>query len=107
MYSSTSFLGALRKHTKQPISPMIYKANIDSHIMYGAESWGYCKNKHIKSMQTIQNRAVRLVGDYTYRVTPKFNKYALMSIKTLVRFTQLMFLFRQVNHVGPKVLNLE
>jgi hypothetical protein len=90
---SVCFPGALRKATGMSIPPCIYNAYINSHVLYGSEAWGFCTKSKINSLQIIQNKAIRRVGQYSYSATQKTEEFKLLNVLNLIRFAQLKFLF--------------
>ena len=81
----------------------IYHALFYLHIVYGIQVWGNASDSHIKAIQVLQNRVVRLI---TYNDTfplipgplpaanPLFYKLELLKIKEIFIFMVYIFIFK-------------
>jgi len=69
-------------------------------------SRGDAKRKK-NSLQLIQNKAIRLIGDYSYSVSHKIKTHELLNVNSIIIMSKLVFLFKQLNEIGPNVLDLE
>jgi hypothetical protein len=67
---------------------IIYNSLIKSHLTYLIEIWGSAAKSNIKSLQTIQNKAIKLLFHYHF-LTPTetvFQKTKLMTLSQLYKF---------------------
>jgi len=48
---------------------LLYQAYIRPQIIYAAEAWAFISKSNLTRLQAIQNRAIRLIGDYDWDYT--------------------------------------
>ena len=77
-----------------------------SHLIYGIQVWGNACDTHLKAIQILQNRVVRLI---TYNdnfpiipgplpaSNPLFCKLQLLKIKELFTFMACIFIYKCLN----------
>ena len=60
---ATGMIAKTRHFIKDSKSQLLslYHSIFASHMTYGCQVWGLCQNKYTKKLQTLQNRAVRLI----------------------------------------------
>lgn len=70
-------IGALRKISlciPNKIRPIIYNSLVKPHIEYLIEIWGTAAKSNIKSLQTLQNKIIKVLYKYDY-MTPSVELY--------------------------------
>ena len=96
----------LRPFVNLQIMKNTYHALFYSHIVYGIHVWGNASDSHVKAIQILQNRVVRLI---TYNDTfplipgplpaanPLFYKLELLKIKEIFIFMVCIFIYKCLN----------
>ena len=69
----------------------IYHSIFASHMTYGCQVWGLCQNKYTKKIQTLQNRAVRLIS-FAYESPVHIHTVDLYKQQKLLKFSDLVTL---------------
>ena len=96
----------LRPFVNLQIMKNIYHSLFYSHLIYGIQVWGNACDTHLKAIQMLQNRVVRLI---TYNdnfpiipgplpaSNPLFCKLQLLKIKELFTFMACIFIYKCLN----------
>ena len=80
--SLVGILYRLKSRLPRDVKKLIYSSMVQSHLIYMIEIWGTASNTRLKSLQTMQNRALRNVFDIPY-LTPRLEIYSELSQGTL------------------------
>ena len=96
----------LRPFVNLQIMKNVYYALFNSHIVYGIQVWGTACDIHLKALQVLQNRIVRLI---TYNdqfpiipgplpaSNPIFSKLELLKIKDIFIHSVCRFIHKSLN----------
>ena len=74
----------------------LYHSIFSSHMIYGCQVWGLNANKYTNKIQTLQNRALRLItfafsSPNHVHTAELYNKLKLLKFGDLVTFKNLIF----------------
>ena len=89
----------------------LYHSIFSSHLIYGCQAWGLHTNKYIKKIQTLQNRALRLISFADSSTTPHlhtidiYKKLNLLKFPDLVTLKNLLFVHDYLNKRLPESFN--
>ena len=66
----------------------IYYSFIHPHLIYGVSIWGATFPSYRKKLQTLQNKAIKLIGGGSYRdkATPFYSKLKILKLQDLFKF---------------------
>lgn len=86
-----SVLGAVRNisnYIPKRVSSIIYNSLVKSHLEYLIEIWGSAAATHLKSLQRIQNKIIKVLFHYKYSTptTELFHKTEISNIKNLYMY---------------------
>ena len=58
--------------------------------------WGSTFKTYLKKLGTLQNKAVKIIGEgrYSDRTTPYYSKFRILKINNLVKFEKALFVFK-------------
>jgi len=86
----------------------IYHSIFSSHMMYGCQTWGLTDNKFTNKIQTLQNRALRLItfadsptSPYQH-MAPIYKDLKLLKLRDLVTLKNLLFVHDYFNNNLPE-----
>ena len=82
---------------------MLYFALVHPHINYGLLLWGFSSVTHLNGIFKLQKRALRVVGDVSFRAHTGelFKKYAILNIEDLRTFNLLIFMYDVMSKRAP------
>ena len=83
---------------------MIVDSLVISKLNYCSLIWGKCNNSLIKEVQTVQNFAAKVAwggGRKNDHATPFRNKLNWLTIKSNLKLTELLFVFKAINSCLP------
>lgn len=86
----------------------IYKSIIRPSMTYAATVWGYAADTHMKKLQTIQNKALRMAFDAPWfvRNTNLHADAGVVTIKEFLRNSAVRFYGSLQNHMNPLIRQL-
>ena len=96
----------LKNNPQQLLS--LYHAIFSSHMIYGCQAWGLSNNKYINKIQTLQNRALRLISFSDSSTSPFqhtvdiYKNLKLFKFSDLVTLKNLLFIHDYINKKLPE-----
>ena len=74
----------------------LYYSMVHSHFLYGLVVWGSTFPSYLKKLNSIQNKAVKLIGrgNYLNRATPYYSKLNILKLPDLYKFETAKFVYR-------------
>jgi len=108
---ATGMIAKTRHYLKENESQLIslYHSIFSCHIVYGCQIWSLNENKYTKKIQTIQNRAVRLISfsenNPDLHTIDHYKKLKLLKICDLVTLKNLLFVHDYFNNQLPNCFN--
>jgi hypothetical protein len=107
---ANGMIAKMRHYLKQSPSDLfsIYHSIFSSHMIYGCQTWGLTENKYTKKIQTLQNRALRLItfadsptSPYQH-MAPIYKDLKLLKFRDLVTLKNLLFVHDYFNNNLPE-----
>ncbi len=83
----------------QKATLLLYKALIQSILIYSCQVWGHTYDSHIKKLITIQNRVTKLIISERIDSNSRLKKLKLMSIKNITQFYSNLYILRSINNM--------
>ena len=98
-------ISKIRHYLKQnpPQLLSIYNSIFSSHMVYGCQTWGLTESKYIKKIQTLQNRALRLItfadlpSSGYHHMAPLYKYLKLLKFRDLVSMKNFLFVHDYYN----------
>ena len=86
---------------------MLFSAYITSRIQYGIEIYSTANTKLIKSVQTLQNRALKVLfnKDYLTPTTQLHKELKTLLVRDIAKLNTLKFVHNQRSGTAPEVFN--
>ena len=85
----------------KPILPQnalfkLYYSMVHSQLLYGLVVWGSTFPSYLKELNSIQNKAVKLIGggNYLDRATPYYSKLNILKLPDLYKLETAKFVYR-------------
>ena len=77
---------------------------VHSHLLYGQVVWGSTFPSYLKKLNSIQNKAVKLIGrgNYVDRVTPYYSKLNILKLPDLYKLETAKFVYRFMHNTLPQ-----
>ena len=77
---------------------------VHSHLLYGQVIWGSTFPSYLKKLNSIQNKAVKLIGrgNYLDRVTPYYSKLNILKLPDLYKLETAKFVYRFMHNTLPQ-----
>jgi len=104
---ATGMIAKTRHYLKENKSQLIslYHSIFSCHIVYGCQIWSLNENRYTKKIQTLQNRAVRLISfselNPDLHTIDHYKKLKLLKISDLVTLKNLLFVHDYFNNQLP------
>ena len=75
----------------------LYYALFHCHIQYGIITWSSTYKTYLKKLASLQNKAVKIVGNGTWndRATPYYAKLKILKLQDLVKLETAAFVYNQ------------
>ena len=93
----------------KPILPQnallkLYYFMVHSHLLYGLVVWGSTFPFYLKKLNSIQNKAVKLIGGENYldRATPYHSKLNILKLPDLYKLETAKFVYRFMHNTLPQ-----
>ena len=85
----------------------LYHSIFSSHMIYGCQTYGLVENKYTKKIQTLQNRALRLVSfadnsENTVHTCDLYKNLKLLKLNDLVTLKNMLFIHDYFNKKLPE-----
>ena len=100
-------LGILYK--LKPILPQntllkLYYSMVHSHLLHGLVVWGSTFTSYLQKLNSIQNKAVKLIGggNYLDRATPYYSKLNILKLPDLNNLETAKFVYRFMHNTLPQ-----
>jgi hypothetical protein len=86
---------------------LLYKALIQSHIIYASNVYGFTYETHIKRLKIVQKRAAKTILFKNIRTSslPLFSQLRWLNINNLIRFYACLYIHKSVNNLLCKTSN--
>lgn len=81
----------------------LYYAFIHSHINYCITTWGTTYNTHLAPLQTVQNKAIKIVTSSSHYTDSKqlFYSYNILTVRDMVKYNLVICLSKHINELFP------
>ena len=79
---------------------MIYRTLNEPYLRYCCNAWGSCCNALLHRLQTLQNRAVRVIFNTSYENADHellLKRLNLLSVEQIIQFDNLCVIYKMVN----------
>ena len=85
----------------------MYKSIVEPYFRFCCPVWGSCGVTALGKLQTLQNRAARIVTDSSYRASasPIIEKLGWLKVNDLIETETLNMVYKSINQLAPKYLN--
>ena len=85
----------------------LYYAYIFPHISYGIELYGIASKTHIRRLQTVQNRILKILTckPVRYSTNRLHNEIGLLTVENVHTFFINIFVYKQQNRMLPVIFN--
>ena len=85
----------------------LYYAFIHSHLLYGLSIWGCTHKSYLSKLQTLQNKAVKIIcgGKYMDHATPFYSKLKILKIPELCEHEVAKLVFYHYHQRLPPLLS--
>ena len=90
---AAGMLSKIRHYVPENTLRSIYFGIFSSLLTYASQVWGQFCNKHIRRLQTIQNKAIRIInfGNFRDPVAPLYKKSRILKINDHVKVHNFLF----------------
>ena len=96
-------------YLKDDISQLLslYHSIFSSHMIYGCQTWGLVSNKYTQKIQTLQNKALRLISFADTRTphphtTDIYKNLKLLKLTDLITLKNILFIHDFFNNKLPE-----
>ena len=85
----------------------LYYAFIHPHLLYGLSIWGCTHKSYLSKLQTLQNKAVKIIGGGKYmdHATPFYSKLKILKIPELYKHEVAKLVFHHYHQRLPPLLS--
>ena len=98
-------LSTLRYYTDVNSRLLFYNAHIRSHIDYISTAWDGASHVHLKKLNSLHRRAVKLIlPEPLLSTDQKLNTLGLLPLETHLKFNKLVLMFKVWNTNLPKLI---
>ena len=59
---AVGLLSKIRHYVPKPLLETIYYSPFNSHLIYACQTWGQSKTEHFDEIQSLQNKALRIIN---------------------------------------------
>ena len=103
---AAGMLAKIRHFVPKNTLRSIYFGIFSSLLTYGSQIWGQYSNQHIKRLQKIQNKAIRIINfsNYNDSVDPLYYKSKILKLSDHVRLKNFLFVHNSLNNNLPSPL---
>jgi len=100
---SLGIMFKLKKVLSSKALSMIYYSLVHPHLLYGISVWGGIPKSNLKRLQTIQNKAIKIIGagNYFDKATPYFVKRDVLKISEIYQLEIAKLMFRLTHYSIP------
>ena len=111
LIKSVAILAKLRYFIPSTTLRNVYNSLIKPHLDYGAISWGAAAPTNLHKIETLQNKAVRIMSfkDKRYNATPlyKHDKILPLRLNTMLNQSKILWKCCQVEFWRSKQANMD
>ena len=98
-------LSKLKYLTDISTRQMFYNAHIKSHLDYASTVWDTSSENHLKKLNSLHRRAVKLIlPDTTLTTDEKFQKLCILPLASHFKFNKGVIMFKVANRNVPEYL---
>ena len=85
---------------------MMYKSLIEPYFKYCCPTWGSASSTNLQRLQSLQNRAARIVTDSLYDAhsEPLIKKLGWLTIKQLIDTEIVQIVYKALHNEAPKYI---
>ena len=104
--SKNMFMLSKLKHLTDILTrQMFYNAHIKSHLDYASTVWDTPSENHLKKLNSLHRRAVKLIlPDTTLTTDEKFRKLSILPLSSHLKFNKGVIMFKVANRTVPEYL---
>ena len=106
---AVGMIAKTRHYLKDDISQLLslYHSIFSSHMIYGCQTWGLVSNKYTQKIQTLQNKALRLISFADTRTphphtTDIYKNLKLLKLTDLITLKNILFIHDFFNNKLPE-----
>lgn len=105
--SKINFMKRISKKLTFPPKKIIYNALIAPHFDYCSTLYINCNKEHLKILQKLQNRAMRIILKCEYRTHTEIVLESLnwLSINQKIKYNIMLYVFKMKNDKTPQYLS--
>ena len=104
---ANGMLSKIRHYVSKEAIRMIYFALFHSHLAYGCQIWGQTQNENLKSLEILQNKALRIINftkDWRKTADPLYLKSDILKLKDVINLNNCQLAFDFFSESLPKPL---
>jgi len=83
----------------------IYYTLVHPYLTYGILNWATTFNLHLKKLQVLQNKCLRIIEGWRIKLAPFYLKNEMLNFNQLLKFEIAKFMHRYWNGKLPDVFN--
>ena len=85
----------------------LYKSIVEPYFRFCCPVWGSCGVTALSKLQTLQNRAARIVTDSSYKTSafPILEKLGWLTVNDLIETETLKLVYKSKKQLAPEYLN--
>ena len=101
---SLGILYKLKPILPQNALPELYYSMVHSYVLYGLVVWGSTFPSYLKNLNSIQNKAIKLIGggNHLDRATPYYSKLNILKLPDLYKLETAKFVCRFMHSTLPQ-----
>ena len=103
---AAGMLSKIRHYVSETTLRSVYFGIFSSLLTYGAQVWGQFSNKYILRLQSLQNKAIRIINFAKYRdpVLPLYYKSHILKLSDYVKLLNFTYVHDSINRTLPEAL---
>ena len=88
------------------ISVSLFEKCIIIRLTYGSQIWGQIRNKHVKRLTQLQNKAIRIIhfSSYSSTVDPVYKTSKLLKLCDRIKLQNFLYVTNRINGNLPPTL---
>ena len=104
---ANAMLSKIRHYVPENTLISIYYAIFSSLMTYGSIIWGQVQNSNIKRINTLQNKALRIINFASYRhsATPLYEKSKILKFEDNIKIQNFLYVHDSLKGTLPSVHN--
>ena len=106
MHNAKGFIKYSKKYRPSDVLNKMYRGIVEPHLSYCCSVWGCCSESKLDVLQTIQNRAARIVTSSPYYASaaPEIQNLGWSPISNLVRKDTATLTYKSLKSLAPDYL---